>query len=391
MVLLRHKWSFVLAQVVAHVDITMARMRGLPTTHRHISLREHIRRTIVAGAFPRVDAWGQALPALVALILGLIVLGLISTYWYVGVAVIAGYGALRFIRLVRKNRYFSGEAFLGHQQALAAVVAEHNDVAQYATELQGRGLFALGASTTGTQAHLATFENTSQHKYQRDRNVARYQTHNVHNCSLQVVRNASSDPIKYLMKYFNIKADEASLANVETLSESLEKLENAVRNLGDREASITQTMSPPAFILKHYKAEFLSRVGFELPAITVPYPEYDFEYVSAGGNSSQRTRVTLNTPTTDSLIETLGQKIRFSKSAAGQRSLMTAKLRNGIKMRDGHTCQNHRCGISLAREPHLLLEVDHVVPVSRGGLSTPENLQTLCWRCNRTKSDKMSF
>ena len=28
------------------------------------------------------------------------------------------------------------------------------------------------------------------------------------------------------------------------------------------------------------------------------------------------------------------------------------------------------------------------MPVSRGGMSTPDNLQTLCWRCNRTKSNK---
>ncbi|WP_197023225.1 HNH endonuclease [Arthrobacter sp. MA-N2] len=24
-------------------------------------------------------------------------------------------------------------------------------------------------------------------------------------------------------------------------------------------------------------------------------------------------------------------------------------------------------------------------------MSTPDNLQTLCWRCNRTKSNKVSF
>jgi 5-methylcytosine-specific restriction endonuclease McrA len=34
------------------------------------------------------------------------------------------------------------------------------------------------------------------------------------------------------------------------------------------------------------------------------------------------------------------------------------------------------------------LEVDHIKPVSKGGLSIETNLQTLCWRCNRTKSNK---
>ena len=89
----------------------------------------------------------------------------------------------------------------------------------------------------------------------------------------------------------------------------------------------------------------------------------------------------------DALVETLGQKIRWRRSAAGQRALMTTRLRNDIKVRDNYTCQ--RCAVSLADEPHLLLEVDHMIPVSKGGLSTPENLQTLCWRCNRSKAAKL--
>lgn len=92
----------------------------------------------------------------------------------------------------------------------------------------------------------------------------------------------------------------------------------------------------------------------------------------------------------DALIDTLSQKIRWRKSAASQRALMTTRLRNSIKARDNqtHTCQY--CSVSLATEPHLLLEVDHVIPISRGGMSTPDNLQTLCWRCNRTKSNKVA-
>ena len=33
-------------------------------------------------------------------------------------------------------------------------------------------------------------------------------------------------------------------------------------------------------------------------------------------------------------------------------------------------------------------EVDHITPLNKGGLSVPENLQILCQKCNRTKSDK---
>ncbi|MDR1264474.1 MAG: HNH endonuclease [Propionibacteriaceae bacterium] len=121
--------------------------------------------------------------------------------------------------------------------------------------------------------------------------------------------------------------------------------------------------------------------------IAVPYPKYKFQYTSAGGNSSQESVIRLDTPTLNALSVTLADKIRWAKSAAGQRALMTAWLRNAIKERDRYACR--RCGVSLAAEPHLLLEVDHIVPVSKGGLSTPENLQTLCWRCNRSKGAKI--
>lgn len=279
---------------------------------------------------------------------------------------------------------------LAHKATIAAFVSEHNEVGQYASEIRARGSFQVGVSSTGSQAHLASFQNTSRYNYRRDRNVANFAATNVHNCSLQVVRNASADPLKYVMKYFGIKADEATLTYVEALSDSVVRLEDAVENLRQREATITQSIDPPRFILKHYREKVMERVGVQLSPIHVPYPEYAFEYVSAGGNSSQRTSVTLNRQPLDALIEALGQKIRFRKSAAGQRALMTARLRNFIKERDNHTCQNSRCNISLACEPHLLLEVDHVVPVSRGGMSTADNLQTLCWRCNRTKSNKMA-
>ena len=45
------------------------------------------------------------------------------------------------------------------------------------------------------------------------------------------------------------------------------------------------------------------------------------------------------------------------------------------------------CGASA--NDGVKLEVDHIVPVSKGGKSTMDNLQTLCERCNRGKRDKL--
>lgn len=291
------------------------------------------------------------------------------------------------VRQVRKRRYFASPEFQARKMELASVVEEHNELADYIAEIRDRGTFSLGRSDTGQYAHLVTSENTSRHNYKRDRNTAQLGAPNVHNCSLQVVRNASAEPIKYIMKYFGIKADEPTLAQVEDMGSSIANLEEAVANLHSREASITQQINPPNFIRKHFLSEFLDQVGAEFSPITVPYPEYVFEYTSAGGNSGQRTPITLNSATIDALVETMSERIRFRKTAAGQRALMTGRLRDFIKARDSHACR--QCGVRLTDEPHLLLEVDHIVPVSRGGLTAEENLQTLCWKCNRTKSNKL--
>ncbi len=331
------------------------------------------------------------MPYLIAAGVLLVLVVLLVQHWYITlpIALIIGLALIlpRVVRHIRMKRYFTSEIFLAHKSEIASVVAEHNEIANYVAEIREGGSFSLGSSSTGSQAYLASFQNTSSQGYRRDRNLADYAAPNVHNCSLQVVRNAAADPLKYVMKYFDVKATEETLADVELLGESVARLEDAVENLKHRESGITTSFDPPAFILKHYSDEFMRQAGVELSPVTVPYPEYAFEYVSAGGNSSQRTSVKLDTPVVDALIDALSQKIRFRKTAEGQRALMTASLRKFIKDRDGYTCRY--CSISVAIEPHLLLEVDHIHPVSRGGLSAVDNLQTLCWRCNRTKSNKV--
>jgi hypothetical protein len=58
-----------------------------------------------------------------------------------------------------------------------------------------------------------------------------------------------------------------------------------------------------------------------------------------------------------------------------------------VLARDRWTCCS--CGRA-ARPDGVLLEVDHIVPRSRGGTNTLENLQTLCKKCNLGKSNRDS-
>jgi hypothetical protein len=61
------------------------------------------------------------------------------------------------------------------------------------------------------------------------------------------------------------------------------------------------------------------------------------------------------------------------------------RLRFLVNRRDRFTCR--ACGRSPALEPGVVLDVDHIVPWSKGGETTFDNLQTLCKRCNIGKSD----
>ena len=61
------------------------------------------------------------------------------------------------------------------------------------------------------------------------------------------------------------------------------------------------------------------------------------------------------------------------------------KLRYQVLKRDNFKCC--ACGASPAKDPSVELHIDHVIPWSKGGESTLENLQTLCSKCNIGKSD----
>ena len=67
-----------------------------------------------------------------------------------------------------------------------------------------------------------------------------------------------------------------------------------------------------------------------------------------------------------------------------ERSKMTNSLRYDVMKRDGFRCV--LCGASA--DDGVKLHVDHIIPVSKGGKTTIENLRTLCDRCNTGKRDK---
>jgi hypothetical protein len=66
-----------------------------------------------------------------------------------------------------------------------------------------------------------------------------------------------------------------------------------------------------------------------------------------------------------------------------ERKSIRSSIRFEVFKRDSFTCQY--CG---ARSPDVLLQIDHIEPVSQGGTNDILNLITSCEACNSGKSDR---
>ena len=61
--------------------------------------------------------------------------------------------------------------------------------------------------------------------------------------------------------------------------------------------------------------------------------------------------------------------------------------RFAIMHRDKFRCR--LCGVAVSDGDHVRLEVDHIIPRSKGGGNETENRWTLCFECNRGKGAKL--
>lgn len=282
--------------------------------------------------------------------------------------------------------YYNSKAFLDIKANIEHYTKECNDLNQHIEELKNTYNNTYTHQTLGK----ATYNNTSNYKYKkRFLNDIKNSNQTV-DCSLAVSRNVQREPFKYLCKYFNIPQNEDTLARFENILNDFSAAEQGKELLKNKEEEIFDTISNeiPYIIKKFDKQNLYKKLGFSpIDFSQLYFPKYTFKYVSPGGNSSNTVDIIFNLENLNDFIKYLNSKIQFNKSIKKQRSLMTLELREKIKQRDDYTCKN--CGISTHKEPHLLLEIDHIIPISKGGLTYEENLQTLCWKCNRSKSNKI--
>lgn len=208
--------------------------------------------------------------------------------------------------------------------------------------------------------------------------------------SATVFASAENNPLEYIIKNFypNKNLYPEQIQKLQLLVEELATLKEAKHIIDNYKKEYQQYISDvPDFVMMEDEAGFYSRLGFANIDESTLTVEYTFSYTSGGGMAQRKFTVPMTEETIVDLIKALENKLTLSAFTKEQRALMTSRLREAIKKRDNFTCCS--CGNSTYKEPNLLLEIDHIVPVSKGGCTVEENLQTLCWKCNRAKSNKM--
>ncbi len=208
--------------------------------------------------------------------------------------------------------------------------------------------------------------------------------------SAAVFASAENNPLGYVVKNFypNKAMYPEQIQKLHLLIEELETLKEAKLIIENYKEEYQQYLGDvPKFIMEEDETGFYSRLGFANIDENVLSVEYTFSYTSGGGMAKRAFAVPMTEETIVELIKTLEGKLTVGAFTKEQRALMTSKMREHIKARDNYTCC--KCGNSTHAEPNLLLEIDHIIPVSKGGYTVEENLQTLCWKCNREKGSKL--
>ena len=132
----------------------------------------------------------------------------------------------------------------------------------------------------------------------------------------------------------------------------------------------------------------LSRKKLRKP-ITSPSINFIAFYISPQGRNRYWKEETYSFPELidfyNEAIETNEQRKTRQYQIKIERAKMTDSVRYEILRRDNFRCQ--LCGSSA--KDGVKLHIDHIIPVSRGGLTKRNNLRTLCDRCNMGKSDRL--
>ncbi len=289
--------------------------------------------------------------------------------------------------IVNKNqkilKYYDSPAFLKIKQTCEVLMTTQREFNEYIIEKVKSISQLFGTRITRN-------ETINEDEYQYIRPYKKTISPFTAEVSATVFASAENNPLEYVIKYFypNKSLYPEQIQKLHLLVEELATLKEAKHIIDNYKKEYQQYLNDvPDYVLEQDSAGFYSKLGFANIDESVLTVEYTFSYTSGGGMAKRKFTVPMTEETIVDLIKALEEKITLRAFTKEQRALMTNKLRDYIKNRDNYTCCI--CGNSIHAEPNLLLEIDHIVPVSKGGYTTEENLQTLCWKCNRVKGNKM--
>lgn len=206
-------------------------------------------------------------------------------------------------------------------------------------------------------------------------------------CGSSVVSGASQNPLKYIMKYSNIDNSSDDIERLEFMHRYMTRYDKFLSEMALLSA-VMQARFPLMFRIISSKKKISWRVlGLNYGLSKYNMPTLSFHYSSPTGKSQRSCSVKIDATVMELIIAEVQEKVSKKGHSRAQRAAMSNDLREAIKRRDNYT--RCKCGNSVYKEPNLLLEVDYIVPISKGGKTEADSLQTLCWRCNRAKSDRL--
>ncbi|MBQ8547283.1 MAG: HNH endonuclease [Lachnospiraceae bacterium] len=290
-------------------------------------------------------------------------------------------------KVVTRNRrileYYESSDFSKIKETCEALMSSQREFNEYITEK-----IQSISQLFGTR--VVRNETINEDEYNYIRPYKKTITPFTAEVSANVFASAENKPLEYVVKNFypNKTMYPEQIQKLYLLIEELETLKEAKQIIENYKVEYQQYLGDvPDYIMEEDESGFYSRLGFANIDESVLGVEYKFAYTSGGGMAQRSFTVPMTEETIVELIKKLESKLTASAFAKEQRTLMTKRLRESVKKRDNYTCCS--CGNSIHAEPNLLLEIDHIIPIARGGCTVEENLQTLCWKCNRAKSDKV--
>lgn len=181
-----------------------------------------------------------------------------------------------------------------------------------------------------------------------------------------------------------------AFSNRKEYSEYRKKERHIYRKLGYPKKDVLEELKKIGFDQDRYierEREIYCSWILQCPITSIEY-RLEWSYTSPRGRNHYYNHRIYNQGQCFQMLEEEKNRRRnfeeYQSTAQYERSQMSPSLRFKVMRRDHYRC----CICGRGQEDGVKLEVDHKIPVSKGGKTEMSNLWTLCFECNRGKSNK---